>query len=234
MNEITSALKGLRDLFFPRQCNVCGSILDIDESGLCRKCFSDLPLTYFWDWPDNPSYRKLSDNVLLKSAVALYYFRPDAGYNGIMHSIKYQGNKQLGYRLGWLLGDYLTKSDLPKPDAVVPVPLHPLRYFKRGYNQAAVIAEGISSALGVETHHKLLRRTRHTRSQVSLSTEKKRDNIKGAFKANQKEIKKMTNKGVRHILIVDDTMTTGATLAECCKAVSDHFEVSTAALAYCD
>jgi len=232
MNELTTSLSGLRDLFFPRLCCVCEASLDLNESGLCKNCFSELPLTYFWDWKDNPVYNTINSKVPVEAAISLFYFRPDAKFNHIMHSIKYFGNRKLGYRLGYYLGSFLAGSPLPKPDAVIPVPLHPLRRLHRGYNQAEVIGRGIADALGVGLYRDLLRRSRNTHSQANLKTSQKEQNVKGAFKISRKEAQKMAESAIRHILIVDDTLTTGSTIVECAKCLKEDFKISAATLAY--
>ena len=230
---LRDSLKGLRDLFWPRRCCVCERGLDIDEEDICPECFSDIPLTYFWDWDENPAFEKLREKASVKAAACLFFFHHGAPYNHIMHSIKYGGGRLLGYRLGFILGRHLAGSGrFGSIDAVTSVPLHPLRRFKRGYNQAEVIARGIAAAMGLPYTGNLLVRRRYTRSQARLATEEKARNVSGAFRLRENEAKKMAGLGTCHILLVDDTLTTGATLGECACALCEKFAVSVAALAY--
>ena len=226
---------GLRDLFWPRRCCVCERALEQDEEDICPECFADLPLTYFWDWQDNPAYNRLLEKAPISAAACLFFFRKEVSYNHIMHGIKYYDRRLLGYRLGFALGLKLSQSAYFQDiDAVTAVPLHPFRHFRRGYNQASVIARGIADAMGLPYEDGLLRRLRFTRSQARLSAEKKSRNVSGAFGLNSAKAEKMTGRGVSHILLVDDTLTTGATLGECASVLCEkgNFKVSAASLAY--
>lgn len=233
MKELRDSLRGLRDLFFPRRCCVCGAPLSLDEKSICFNCFADLPLTYFWDWEENPAFVKINTKVPVQQVASLFHFRPDAGYSHIMHKIKYEGNTALGFRLGYLLGERLAVCGrFADIDAVVPVPLHPLRRFRRGYNQAEVIARGIAAAMNLPVAPHLLHRKRRTRTQTKLNVEQKARNVRGAFALDGNEAKKLAGAGVGHILIVDDVLTTGSTLSECVREVAERFKVSVASLAY--
>lgn len=225
--------KALKELFFPRHCIVCGGPLPADRRDLCNHCQEDLPLTYFWDWVQNPAFERITRRVQVESAASLFFFREEAGYNHIMHSIKYNGNTALGYRMGRELGAFLRNSaGFREIDAVVPVPLHRIRRFRRGYNQAEVIARGIADSLGVPLCRGAVRRVRMTTTQTRLHGSDKMKNVEGAFAADREERKKMTGNGVGHILLVDDVMTSGSTLSECARELIPFFKVSVATLAF--
>ncbi len=231
--EIEESLIGLRELFFPRTCCVCGNPLQAEEKDICRECFSDMPLTYFWDWEDNPFRRRLEEKCRIEHGVALFHFSGESEYHYLMHRIKFEGGRTLGFRLGYLLGSYMKESGtFTDIDAVVPVPLHFLRQFRRGYNQSMLIARGIASALGVETYNPPLERIRRTKPQSRLKGYRKSDNVKGAFRVDISRADVLTSLNVKHLLIVDDTLTTGATLSECVKILSEKFRVSAASLAF--
>lgn len=231
--EIEEYLVGLRELFFPRFCPVCGKPLERDEKDFCLKCFSDLPLTYFWDWEDNPLRRRLEEKCAVGYGAALFHFRLESPYHYLMHRIKFEGGKKLGYRLGYLLGLYLKDGAGFSPvDVVVPVPLHPLRRFRRGYNQSQIIATGIAAALGVPVCPGLLKRCRWTRPQSGISGSGKSSNVEGAFGIDEVQAEKLKDEGFRHILLVDDTITTGSTVSECVKVLPPFFKVSVASLAF--
>ena len=220
--------KDLVDLLFPRRCCVCEGPLSTGENDICEDCLADLPLTYFWDWAQNPAFERMVRHAPVEAAASLFFFREEAGYNHILHSIKYLGRKELGRRMGRLLGEKLSSSrQFAGIDAVVPVPLHPLRRWKRGYNQAEIIAEEVARALGKPLLTDLLRRQRRTRTQTRLSGEAKARNVRGAFAPG-----KGVYPAVKHILLIDDVLTTGATLGECAATLMPGFRISVASLAF--
>lgn len=223
----------LRDLLFPRRCVVCGEILSDDERHLCMECFEGLPLTCFWQWQDNPAFDRISSKVDIQSAASLFFFRSDSPYRNINYFVKYGHGRITGYRLGFLLGKYLVKSEtFPEIDLVVPVPLHWFRKWNRGYNQSEMIAKGLADALGKEISTSLLKRVKYTATQTKLSDRDKIVNVRNAFSADKREKQEMLDKGVKHILIVDDLLTTGSTLSECASALVSDFKISAATLAF--
>lgn len=228
------SLADLRDVLFPRRCCVCENALSTDERDICQDCLEDLPLTYFWDWAQNPAFERMVRFAPVEAAASLFFFREEAGYNHIVHSIKYLGRKDLGKRMGQLLGERLASSrQFAAIDAVVPVPLHPLRRWKRGYNQAEVIASAVAEALGKPMLPGLLRRRRRTSTQTRLGSEAKRRNVQGAFALGAlPPAAALPSDGKPHILLIDDVLTTGATLGECAKTMMPHFKVSAASLAF--
>lgn len=231
--EIEESMIGLRELFFPRFCPVCGRALDLSEKDICLDCFSDLPLTYFWDWEDNPMRRLVEERCDVEYGAALFHFRLESSYHYLMHRIKFEGGKNLGFRLGYLLGLYLKDGAGFGPvDIAVPVPLHPLRRFRRGYNQSQIIASGIAAALGIPVCPYLLKRIRWTRPQSGIPENRKTGNVKGAFRIDGRMAEKMAACGTNHILLVDDTLTTGATAGECVNSLTPFFKVSIASLAF--
>ena len=213
-------LREVTDLLMPRTCLVCGRQLTPQETHLCVWCSSDLPLTYNWEQAHNPMADEL--NALLERtrpdaapmpyvyATALLLYHHENPYKQIPRALKYRGNRRAGRYFGSLLGQYMAKeSHLQDIDLVIPVPLHWYRRWKRGYNQAAVLAGEIARELGAELRTDLLTRARHTRTQTSLDADDRMRNVAGVFRAVKVPV------GARHILIVDDTFTTGATLAAC-------------------
>ena len=197
---LVQAGKGLRELFFPRRCLVCGGVLEQDEQDICSACLEELPLTYQWDIVQNAAFERLARRFEVEDAAALFFFGAESGYRKILYGIKYGGRRRLGWQMGYLLGTYLAGSrslsgcrspagnvslsgnrslsgcrspagsrSFEGCQAVVPVPLHPLRRWKRGYNQAEDIARGVAAAMGLPLETALLRRRRHTRTQTRLS-----------------------------------------------------------------
>ena len=157
-------------------------------------------------------------------AAALFFYRAESDYSKITRCIKYHGRVEVGLHFGMLLGDRLAESHLfSDVDAVVPVPLHWMRRWKRGYNQAEVIASGVARRLGVPMKNNILRRCRRTRTQTKLSIAEKRKNVTGAFDVSDKA---RSNEELKHLLIVDDVFTTGSTLMACFTALREVFPPS--------
>lgn len=233
MEVIRLTLADLRDVLFPRRCCVCDAPLSMDEEDICEDCLEDLPLTYFWDWAQNPAFERMVRFAPVEAAASLFFFREEAGYSHILHSIKYLGRKELGRRMGRRLGERLASSrQFADIDAVVPVPLHPLRRWKRGYNQAEIIAGAVAQAIGKPMLPDLLRRRRRTRTQTRLHGAAKRRNVHGAFAVSRLPGQACDEAMKLHILLIDDVMTTGATLGECAAALLPRFRVSVASLAF--
>ena len=221
--DIRGALSAVADLALPRVCLVCGAQLLPEEKHLCVCCLGDLPLTRFENLDRNPMADKL--NALLDEdpfapyscASALYYYREGSGYDRISQELKYRRGFSCGKYFSALLGARLASSKLYSDvDLVIPVPLHPLRRIKRGYNQAEVIGKELAAALGAAMRTDILKRVRRTHTQTTLDSEHKLLNVQGAFKACGA---KGSLDGARHILLVDDVFTTGSTLSSCHKAL---------------
>lgn len=199
------------------------------EKYLCLECEADLPYTRYSLRMRNPMADKFNGQIQkhLKEfesysyASALYFYHE--GYKEISKGLKYEGRLALGREFGRRLGQDLAASSLFKDvDAVVPVPLHWTRKYKRGYNQADVIAAEVAGVLGAPLGRSFLRRVRRTRSQADLTTEAKAANVAGAFRVTSSG-KAISQKGIRHILLVDDVFTTGSTLAACHAALREAF-----------
>lgn len=228
------SLADLRDVLFPRRCCVCEDPLCRDECDICSSCLEELPLTYFWDWVQNPAFERMVRYAPVEAAASLFFFREEAGYSHILHSIKYNGRKDLGRRVGRMLGEKLASSpSFAGIDAVAPVPLHPLRKWRRGYNQAEIIASAVAEAMGRPLLPDLLRRTRNTRTQTRLRGASKRTNVRGAFAIGRVPRMLFSDPDEKpHILLIDDVLTTGSTLGECAKTLMPHFRVSAASIAF--
>lgn len=158
-------------------------------------------------------------------AAALFFYRAESDYRNITRCIKYQGRLEVGRRFGELLGEKLTGSSLfGDVDAVIPVPLHWTRRWKRGYNQAERIASGVAKAMGTTLRSDILRRCRRTRTQTKLRIADKKINVAGAFGIHKKFDAESCS--LRHLLIIDDVFTTGSTLMACFVALRSVFPPS--------
>ena len=232
----------------PRTCVVCGRRLNIDERHLCLHCMAELPLTHFWERAHNPMadmFNLLIENGLDSGpagggreryafACALFFYDGQGDYRRIPQQLKYHGNLGLGRHFGRILGLRLKSSGrFSDADTVIPVPLHWSRSWKRGYNQAEVIAEEVARTLGATMHTDILCRRRRTTTQTRLSPEAKRANVSGAFMADRT---KAQAAAFRHILLIDDVFTTGSTLHACFTALRAVFppsvRISVATLAF--
>ena len=231
-------LVSLADLFLPRPCAVCGRLLSLRERHICTECLSDLPRTYF----SCQSHNQMADrfNALLDPvppvysyATALFFYRSGTGYRNITKRLKYHADLRCGEYFADMLGKDMAGSELFKDvDAVGPVPLHWTRRLSRGYNQAEIVARVLAERLEAGLRRDVLERPRKTRTQTRLSIEEKASNVSGAFRLRRGA----DLSGVRHILLVDDVFTTGATLRECFMAlvpvISPGTRISAATLAY--
>ena len=209
---IKTTLRALRDLFFPRNCLVCGRPLGAAEDSLCIPCAAGLPFTHLWKLPHNRLADRINARIEAPGehyayAAALLIYKSGSPYNKIPQALKYSYDRAAGRRFARLLGLQLREAaHFADVDLVVPVPLHWTRKFRRGYNQAEVIARAVAGALGASCDPRALRRRRRTKTQTRLSVEEKARNVASAFRAAP------PRPGVRHILLIDDVLTTGATL----------------------
>ncbi len=241
--DIKTALSAIADLALPRVCIVCGDILIPQEKHLCTGCLLDLPETHFSSFSHNPMADRLNDKIQrdrdragsaafegYSYASALYFYSTSADYKNISRALKYHRNFAAGAYFAGLLGERLAESPLyADVDLVVPVPLHWTRRWKRGYNQAEIIGRQVAVKLGAGFDATALYRNRRTRSQAKLSAGAKAGNVAGAFSVKE-------GISARHILLIDDVFTTGATLSACHLALRRELgtgvRISVATLAY--
>lgn len=195
-------------LFFPNNCAGCGEPLLKNEKTICTFCLADLPYTGFHHEKGNAVEKLFWGKVPLEAAFALCFFSKSTRVQHLLHELKYKGNQPVGELLGKELGKQIKENErFGAIDAVVPVPLHPKKEKKRGYNQSAVIAEGICSILEKEPMKHIVVRTRETTTQTRKSRFARWENVDSIFTVTDK--KQLEGK---HILIVDDVVTTGSTL----------------------
>lgn len=226
-------------MVWPRKCTVCGEFLETDEKFVCGSCMADMPRTYFWSWRNNPAERILWARTYFLSVVCLFYYSRDNGYRHLLYSLKYNGNIALARWLGRMLGTYMRSSGCMLPEYIVPVPLHWRRKWRRGYNQAEAIACGIAEGLAGDSCERvpiltdILRRVRYSTSQTRMSVGCKWENVSGAFVLRNPGRACGTLEG-RHVLLVDDVLTTGATAEACWDALKTvpDIKMSYASIAY--
>lgn len=198
-------------LIFPELCNACGTHLFYGENEICIKCLNDLPFTDYHLYAENPVAKQLWGRLPNTSAMAMLYFRKGTKVQNLMHSLKYKGKTAVGVKLGYLLGEKLKSSEeYQNIDLIIPVPLHLSKQRLRGYNQSEAIAEGIAEALEIPLSTTHLLRAKSTDSQTKKSRYTRFENMQTVFNIrHREEIENL------HILLVDDVITTGATLEAC-------------------
>lgn len=207
-------LKEIKDavlhLLFPHVCAVCGSDILHEESVLCMKCIDAMPETNFELHPNNPVEKTFWGRLPLTGATAQFYFTKESLMQHLMHQFKYKGNKELGMQLGKIMGEQIKKSARFEADALVPLPLFAAKEKRRGYNQAAILCEGMAEAMNLTVLDKIISRPRHTETQTKKGRIERWKNMEGKFILSDADaIKNM------HLLLVDDVVTTGATLEAC-------------------
>lgn len=216
MGIINRYLSDFLTLFFPEICYACGDSLVQSESLICTTCLHQLPFTNYHLEPDNKLAKQFWGRVNIKSATAFLYFNKGGKVQNLMHQLKYNNQPQIGILLGNLYAKHLIESHkFENINAIIPVPLHPKKQKKRGYNQSEQFAIGLSEGLGIKTYTDILYRAEFKESQTSKSRSNRFDNMKTVFKAN-KPLSQLEN-----ILLVDDTITTGATLEACALALQE-------------
>lgn len=187
------------------------------EEHLCLNCREGMPKTSFHLQPNNLMEQRLWGKVPIVRATALYYYQKGSDYQRLIHLLKYKNHRKIGIYLGFLGGiELLESKDFLSVDMIVPVPLHPLKAYKRGYNQSEMIAVGLSKALGKPLVRGVLVRKSNRKSQTKKSFYERYENIKNSFR-----VKNPNLLAGQHILLVDDVLTTGSTIESCvCELVA--------------
>jgi ComF family protein len=207
-------LKEIKDavlhLLFPHVCTGCGSDILAKESVLCMRCMDAMPETNFEQHADNPVEKIFWGRLPLKGASAQYYFTKESLMQHLMHQFKYKGNRELGLQLGRMMGDQLKKAGRFDADALLPLPLFPAKEKRRGYNQATILCEGMAESMGLPVIDNAITRPQHTETQTKKGRIERWKNMEGKFILTKPEL--IQNK---HVLLVDDVVTTGATLEAC-------------------
>ena len=227
-------LKDVKDaafhFLFPHVCEGCGTdVLERDHM-LCLQCLSSLPKTEFQFYPANPVEKLFWGRLPVTAAAAHCYFTKESMMQHLMHQLKYRGNKELGLYLGRVLGLALQAANRFRyVDALVPLPLYSFKERKRGYNQATLLCEGMAEVMNKPVLKDVIIRNTHTESQTKKNRVERWLNMEGRFEV----VKPEAIEG-KHVLLVDDVVTTGATLEACGAALLDapNVQVSIATLCY--
>lgn len=198
----------LLSFFYPRLCVGCGDALQQNEDLLCLKCQLHLPETNYHLESDNPLKLIFEGRVKVENVASLLFYKKGDTVQHIMQNFKYHGKKEIGSILGEYYGHKLMMNDgFRSVDYIIPIPLHPKKQRKRGYNQSEWIAMGLSKAMGKPYLSDVLVRTHFTETQTKKGRFSRWENVKEVFQVI--DVEKITN---RHLLICDDVLTTGATM----------------------
>jgi len=215
IQKLISYLKDFSHLLYPHNCEGCGTDVLNDNAILCTKCLFELPETGFCNTVNNPVEKIFFGRSNIANATAAYYFTKDSLLQHLMIELKYRNNKDVGSFLGKQLGYQLQESQrFNDVDVVVPLPLNPRKEKKRGYNQAMIICEGIASVWQKPVLKNVVIRTQFTETQTQQDRIHRWQNMQNVFAIND------TNSlEGKHVLLVDDVITTGATLEACGAAI---------------
>jgi len=230
MRITKNLIQGFSQLFFPHVCAGCGSDLLTEKQFLCLRCLHELPLTHFHLYADNPVEKIFWGRVPIVAAYAHFYFSRHSALQQVMHQLKYNGQREIGEHFGRMMGKGMSHSGrFDTVDALVPLPLYASREKKRGYNQAAVICEGIAETMKLPLLTNAILRTHATETQTHKNRINRWQNMMDKFQLSRRDL--LENK---HVLLVDDIITTGATLDACANELlqAPGVKVSIAALAW--
>ncbi len=203
------------NLLYPDLCVVCGENLQRSEQHICLTCLNAIPKTNYHHQPDNPIEKRFLGKVPVYRATAFFFFQKGSPFQKLLHALKYKGNKEIGELISkYAAIDLLDSPDFKSVDIIIPVPLHPSKYKKRGYNQSEWIGKGLSLILEKPQDISTLIRTKENTTQTRKSVFERYENTEGIFECT--ELNSLKGK---HVLLVDDVLTTGSTLEACINAL---------------
>ncbi len=213
--DISGVVLDVASLVLPRTCLACGRVLLENEGSICLSCSYNLPLTGFAKQKDNPVKLLFENLIPIESATAMYWYIGGTEWQSIVHNFKYYGRWFFAQKMGEWLGEELRDSgNFDEVDVIVPIPLHYRRRMRRGYNQSEQLALGVGRKMGVECDFRAVCRNMYNDSQTLKSRAERWDNVAEIF-----EVRHAKRLRGRHILLIDDVLTTGATVLSCASAI---------------
>lgn len=205
----------LTELLFPRLCVTCGDKLIEQENWICLHCLHHIPRTNYHLESGNPVAQLFYGRVQIEHATAFFRFSKGSDYQKLLHSLKYKGMKEIGAEIGKHFAiDLMQSPGFSVVDVICPVPLHPDKEKKRGYNQSWWIASGIARQMNREFSDDNLKRVTATETQTRKNRFERWQNVEGIFDLSNPEAF-----SGKHILLIDDVVTTGSTLEACAQAI---------------
>ena len=220
----------LQNLFFPKLCNGCNALLLKNEVVICVKCRHELPFTYHHLIENNEIMTQFYGIVPLEFAAAMVYFNSKGIAQELIHNLKYRNQQEVGAVLGKIYAYNLREANsLPPVDLIIPTPIHKKRLRERGYNQVASFCQALSIDFQIPIDKNVLMRKKHTKTQTKKSKEKRAE-----MKAHDFNIEYNKYHIGQHFLLIDDVITSGATIEACAKALLKipNSKVSILAIAY--
>ena len=213
---MTNLLNDLVSLFYPELCLLCGNPLVRNEQFICLFCHSNMPKTNYHHSTGNPARDLFAGYTQINEITSYLFFEKEGATQKMIHSLKYFGNKELATYLGRIAAVELKAEGFyASIDAILPVPLHPKKEKRRGYNQSEWIAKGFAPVYGCPIEKKRLKRLTDTESQTRKTVYDRHVNVENIFGLTEPEYFYG-----KHILLIDDVLTTGATVISCIDAVS--------------
>lgn len=210
MNGLKRLISDISDLIMPRSCPVCGNTLPAHERFVCSKCMANLPRTLLHEHKFNAMEQLFAGKTPIVRATGFFFYEKDNRFAGILHSLKYHNNPKLGQWMAEKFAKELLEGDfLAGIDVIIPIPLHSSKLRQRGYNQSEYIARGISRVTGIPVSNTVVALKPHS-TQTRKGIVERYENTRGIFGIVAPE----TLEG-KHVLIVDDVVTTGATITSC-------------------
>nr|WP_314898383.1 ComF family protein [uncultured Flavobacterium sp.] len=203
------------NLFFPKVCSGCNSFLVVNENVICTVCRHDIPLTNHHLNPENDAFKKFYGRIPVLHTSALFYFHKKGIVQELIHNLKYKGHEEIGTILGeWYAEDLKNIQLLQSVDEIIPVPLHRKKLKERGYNQVTAFGEALSSSLNLVYNDSLLIRNVYSKTQSKKNLLGRTEGIETVFDVSFTE-----KDHHKHFLLIDDVITTGATLEACSRAL---------------
>lgn len=215
MSSLKNLFESLIQTLFPKNCAGCNQSFRGQEEILCLSCITHLPISNTWFQKENIVYQKLYGRFPFENACCFLFFTQSGISQKLIHLLKYKSRKDIAFYLGHLFGEHLKESSWIKNiDYIIPVPIHKQKRNLRGFNQSQLLAKGLSESLQIPILKDVLIKHKHTSSQTRKTHQERIENVKNVFEVQNKNI--LLDK---HILLIDDVLTTGATLESCSNTI---------------
>ncbi|HNB81529.1 MAG TPA: ComF family protein [Chitinophagaceae bacterium] len=219
-------LRDVVSLFYPEICYGCGQSLLERNKTICFQCRHALVPTHYPESSDNPVFRRFLGRTHFQQAASVFYFHKESPIQYLLHALKYSGQTRLGYDLGTLMGNECANcSWISEADLLIPVPLAAKKQRQRGYNQSEYLTAGLANTLNLKWSSQVVIRSRYTQSQTRMNIEERMKNMQNAFAVTHPAMLKD-----KRIILIDDVMTTGATLESLANCILQYPVHSVSAL----